>query len=179
MAGRTSKPTELILLEGKSHRTKAEIEYRKQAEETLYTGENFKETKQVKNNKVAHTEFLRLKRLYSKISFVDALDEQVINRYCLEISNQFRLEELLDKLEDKLDDADIEPKHLISLAKSISSILSNINKSKELLLKYEDRLFLNPAGRMRSIPKTPPKKEEKTGMAALLERKRLSNGKPS
>jgi hypothetical protein len=41
-----------------------------------------------------------------------------------------------------------------------------MQKSKELLLKYEDRLFLSPAGRIKSIPKTPQKKEKPSGIAA-------------
>jgi hypothetical protein len=43
----------------------------------------------------------------------------------------------------------------------------NITKSKELLLKYEDRLFLNPASRIRSIPKKPPEEEKQSRFAAF------------
>lgn len=172
MAGRPSKPTELILYEGKSHRTKAEIGQRKQAEQSLYTGESFKESKAVKDNKTAHSEFIRLKRLYSKITYIDALDQQVINRYCLEISNQERLTSLLEKMESRIDEDDgIDTKDLIQLYKSISGVLTNIAKSKEMLLKYEDRLFLNPATRVRSIPKTPEKPKEQSGMAKFMSKR--------
>ena len=167
MGGRPSKPVDMLLLEGKSHRTKAELELRKEAEKALYTGECFLETQQVKENQIAHKEFLRLKRLYGKITYIDALDQQIINRYCLEIANQVRLSVLLDKLENKLDDDKLETNDLVNLSKSISSILSNVAKSKELLLKYEDRLFLNPATRVKSIPKTPEKKAKPSGIAAF------------
>lgn len=148
------------------HRTRAEKEFRKEMETFLYTGETFTESKQVRENKIAHKEFLRLKRLYSKIVFIDGLDEQIINRYCLEVANQVQLQMLLDKMEARIDEC--EPDNLVQLYKSISGVLSNINKSKGLLLKYEDRLFLNPAGRIKAIPKTPPKEGPKSGMAAFL-----------
>lgn len=172
--GRPSKPVDLILLEGnKDRRTKAELEYRKKAEEALYTGENFKEEKFVKENPIAHKEFLRLRRLYSKISFVDALDQQMINRYCLEVANLSNLQKLYEKLESKIDDCEqLETKDIVQLYKSITGVLSNMHKSKELLLKYEDRLFLNPTSRIRSIPKKPPEEEKPSGMAAFMNKRK-------
>lgn len=170
MAGRPSKPVDLILAEGnKDRRTKAELEFRKQAEKNLYTGENFVESKQVKADTTAHKEFLRLKRLYSKVAYVDALDQQIINRYCLEITNQYKLQELLDKMESNIDDCEnLETKDIIQLYKSINSVLSNINKSKDLLLKYEDRLFLNPTSRIKSVPKKPPQPEKKSKLQSFM-----------
>ena len=48
-------------------------------------------------------------------------------------------------------------------------VLTNaIHKGVELLLKYEDRLFLNPAARIRAVPKTPPKEEKPAGIAAFM-----------
>jgi len=174
MAGRPSKPTELLLFEGKSHRTKKELENRKKVEQTLYTGETFKEQKQVKDNAIAHAEFLRLKRLYHKISYIDALDQQIINRYCLEISNQIRYQKLLDKLEIKLDDENIETSDLVQISKSISGVMGAIGKSNELLLKYEDRLFLNPSGRIKSVPKKVKEEKKQTGIEAF--RQKLAEG---
>lgn len=170
MAGRPSKPTEIIEAEGKTHLTKAEIEHRKQAEKSLYTGENFTESKQVKQNKIAHTEFLRLRRLYNKITYVDALDQQIVNRYCLEISNQEKLQQILEKMELKIDDCEqLETKDIIQLYKSINGVLSNINKSKSLLLQYEDRLFLNPTSRIKSVPKKPEKPEKKSRLKSFMD----------
>ena len=42
------------------HRTKAEIEDRKSAEEALASGEKLKERAEVRENKIAHREFLRV-----------------------------------------------------------------------------------------------------------------------
>ena len=53
MAGRPSKPVQLIKLEGnKDRRTKAELEYREKFEKSLYTGTTFKESPAVKEDPV-------------------------------------------------------------------------------------------------------------------------------
>jgi|GEM_PF-3240715 len=150
------------------HRTKAEKRIRKEAEQALYTGEKFHESEQVKKNAIAHKEYLRLKRLYDKIPYVDALDHQSVNRYCIEVSNQIRLTGLSEKMESKLDDCeDLDAGELVQLYKSIAGVISDIRKSAEMLIKLEDRLLLNPASRIKAIPKTPEKKSEASGIAAF------------
>jgi phage terminase small subunit len=164
---RPSKPTELLLLEGKSHRTKAELEYREQGERALQVERELQESAQVKADKVAHAEFLRLKRLYSTIEIVSALDQQAINRYCLELSNVARLQDALSQMSGDLaaaDDAEARER----LYGQMNRTSAAIHKGVELLLKYEDRLFLNPAARIRAVPKTPPKEEKPAGIAAFM-----------
>jgi hypothetical protein len=173
MAGRPSKPVELILIEGnKDHRTKTELKVRKDAEQALYTGFKFREMESVKRNPAAHAQYMRLKKLYKKIAYIDALDEQIINRYCKEISVVDSLEERMDKLDDELENCK-EVEDRLKIYDMQNKIQASMNKSKELLIKYEDRLFLNPAGRIKSIPKKPSKEGEKPeGIAAYLARKR-------
>lgn len=150
------------------HRTKAEIELRKKGQEALYTGEKFGETQQVKDNPVAHKEFLRLRRLYDKIPYVDALDQGAINRYCLEVSNRMRLAELSVTMEARLDGvADMTAAEVVALYKALSNIQTEQRKSEELLIKLEDRLLLNPTSRIRAVPKTPEKAPELSGVAAF------------
>jgi phage terminase small subunit len=161
MAGRGSKPVQLLKLEGKSHRTKAELDHREKVEKSLYTGTSFKESPAVKSDPVAHKEFLRLKKLYKKIEYVDGLDEQIINRYCLMVSEVESLKELLGKTDD---------------AKIIISLDKQINKKRDMLLKLEDRLFLNPTARVKAIPKNPNEPEKKSAMAEFLARRVGSNG---
>ena len=62
-----TKPAKVIAIEGKSHRTKAELNLRKQAEESLLTSEKIKERNETKNDKTAHKEFLRVEKLLEKI----------------------------------------------------------------------------------------------------------------
>jgi len=146
MAGRPSKPVQLIKLEGKSHRTKAELEHREKMEKALYTGTTFRESPAVKADPVAHKEFLRLKKLYKNIQFVDGLDEQMINRYCLLISQEQKLMESGDDF-------------------------VALHKTREMILKLEDRLFLNPVSRIKAIPKKPPEEEKESPMAQFLKRR--------
>jgi phage terminase small subunit len=160
MAGRGSKPVQLIKLEGKSHRTKKELEHREQVEKSLYSGFSFKESPAVKSDPFAHKEFLRLKKLYKKIEYVEGLDEGIINRYCLIVSEVETLQNLIRKTDD---------------VEAVISLDKQINKKRDMLLKLEDRLFLNPTARIRAIPKTPPEKEKKSAMGEFLKR-RGANG---
>jgi len=171
MAGRPSKPVGLILMEGnKDHRTKEQLETRKAAEQALYTGFTFHESKQVRDNPEAHKVFAWLRRLYKKITYIDGLDEQTINRYCLEVANTCGLQHNLQRLNDSLAEcADVAEK--LKIFELISDTLRAMNKNKELLLKYEDRLFLNPASRIRSIPKSPPKEQATGGIAAFMKKR--------
>ena len=147
---RPSKPTELLLLEGKSHRTKAELEYREQGERALQVERELQESAQVKADKVAHAEFLRLKRLYSTIEIVSALDQQAINRYCLELSNVARLQDALSQMSGDLaaaDDAEARER----LYGQMNRTSAAIHKGVELLQSI-GRLFLNQAAGSGASP---------------------------
>lgn len=156
MAGRSSKPVQLIKLEGKSHRTKAELEHREKAEKSLHTGTTFKESPAVKSDPIAHKEFLRLKKLYKSIDYVDGLDEQVVNRYCLLISQEHKIREIINRIKDPIEQL---------------GYYTELNKMQSAILKLEDRLFLNPTARVKAIPKTPPEKEKESPMAQFLKRR--------
>ena len=54
------KPFTVLKAEKKSHRTKKELKIREQGEKALVTGTAIKERKEVKENPVAHKEFLRI-----------------------------------------------------------------------------------------------------------------------
>ena len=167
MAGRASKPTAMILTEKKSHRTKAEIETRQKSEKALYTGVHFAESQQVADNQIAHTEFIRLNSLYDKIAYVDALDQNIINRYCLEVAQLYDLQSHVARLHLDLDMVEAAEDRM-KIYDMIIKTYASMDKSKAILLKYEDRLFLTPAGRMRAIPKTPPQEESESGFAAFF-----------
>jgi len=173
--GRPSKPIDLIMLEGnKLHLTKAEIERRRLAESTLATGEDFAETPPVKANATAHAEFTRLKRLFTGIKYVDALDQQIINRYCLETANQYTLQDRIARIGNELDNCkDFSDR--LKIYELISTIQSQMNKSKELLFKYEDRLMLSPTARIRALPKKVEEKKEELSGIALLRANRSRN----
>lgn len=166
----SAKPTNLLRLEGRGHRTKAELEYRERGEQALAVEGEILESAQVREDKDAHREFLRLKRLYAGIEFVGPLDQQALNMYCLEVADVGRAREELARLRGEQRQADTREERE-TLGSEIRRASVALYKSKELLLKYEDRLFLNPAARIRAVPKTPPKEEKTGGIAAYRARR--------
>jgi len=171
MPGRPSKPVQLIKLEGnKDRRTKAELEFREKMEQSLYTGTTFRESPAVKADPTAHKEFLRLKKLYKHIQYVDGLDEQIINRYCLMVSQEEQLRKALQDLNNGLAECEsIEER--IQIYNTIASISTKIEKVRDMLIKLEDRLFLNPTARIKAIPKKPPEEKKESPMAQFLKRR--------
>ncbi|AOY76675.1 P27 family phage terminase small subunit [Clostridium formicaceticum] len=174
MAGRLSKPVQLLKVEGKSHRTKEELEHREKMEKSLYTGTTFKESPVVKEDPIAHKEFLRLKKLYKSIQYVDGLDEQVINRYCMMISQEKAMQKFIEKMNEDIDKCE-DFSDRLDLYKTISGATAKLVQIRNMLIKLEDRLFLNPTARMKSIPKTPLEKNKESPMAEFLKR-RNNNG---
>ena len=65
------------------HRTNAEKAQREAAEKAAMTGIAIRERPEVKKNKAAHGEFLRIVGLLKAAGKDDALIETVINRYCM------------------------------------------------------------------------------------------------
>jgi phage terminase small subunit len=175
MAGRPSKPTQLLKLEGKSHRTKKELEHREKAEKSLYTGTTFKESPAVKSDPISHKEFLRLKKLYKKIEYVDGLDEQIINRYCMLISQEQALAKVMGKMRMDIDEFD-DPQDRLLIYESIAGLTDKTMKTRDMLLKLEDRLFLNPTTRIKSIPKNPPEEKKESAMAQFMNRRAGGHG---
>lgn len=174
MAGRPSKPVQLLKIEGKSHRTKEELEHREKMEKSLYTGTTFKESTAVKEDPIAHKEFLRLKKLYKSIQYVDGLDEQVINRYCMMVSQEKAMQKFIEKMNEDIDRCE-DFSDRLNLYKTISGATAKLVQVRNMLIKLEDRLFLNPTARIKSIPKTPTEEKKNSPMADFLKR-RGTNG---
>lgn len=157
MAGRHAKPLQLHLLNGnKRHLTKEEIAEREEQESKLRSKvKTYKPNPMVKKDAVANAMFKKLKKLYESIEYVEGLDENVINRYCLLHAEYIRLIEMRQELEERYTETEFEKK--IMIADRITDADSQINKKMDLLLKLEDRLFLNPTARIKNVPK---KKED-------------------
>lgn len=171
MAGRPSKPVQLIKLEGnKDRRTKAELEHREKMEKELKTGTIFREEPATKADPVAHKEFLRLKKLYKEIEFVEGLDQATINRYCQLKGQEEFLQELYVEVKRAIEAAKQVAKKM-ALYEDMKDIITKQNQVRDKMLKLEDRLFLNPVARMRSIPKQPPEKKKASPMAEFLNRR--------
>lgn len=173
---RPSIPIELV----KGHRTKAEIETRKEAEKALLTGTPLKEWNNTKNNKIAHKEFLRIKKLLQAINKDDGLHESVINRYCLIIAECNDFEEKREKfynnleaLEDKSSDMEIVDyfKLQAQMQKNIIDLDKQVQAKRKMLLDIEKENIMTIASALRSIPKKPDEKEKPSGVAAFMKKR--------
>lgn len=173
------KPISVIKSEGKSHVTKKQIQARQEAEKATLSGVAIKERPQVKNNTVAHKEFLRVTKLLNNLEKNDAVYEPVINRYCLIQAECTDLEEqkeyfynLIKKLDDSWDGLDdISPSEkaemYIDLAKEMARLQNGILKidaalqtKRRMLFDIEKENIMTIAAALRSIPKQETQQED-------------------
>lgn len=173
---RPSKPTDLIVIEGKSHRTKQELEYRSEQEKRLRTGKKFQASKDVKADPEAYAKFKQLRKLFGGIVFVEGLDETFINRYCLLHAETRRMEQQMRELENRASGEDLGFEETLNLAKTIMGLDKQLMKRRDMLMHMEDRMFLNPVSRIKAIPKKPPSEKEEDPMAQLLARRAGGRG---
>ena len=179
--GRPSKPVAVIEAEGKSHRTKAELECRKAAEDAVLSHEPLFERAEVRRNKLAHAEFKRVAKLMDAIGKNDALYSSGLNTYCLLYAEIADLEEekgyvqcLIDDISEaikKINDADADA--LIQLSKTVDKLLAKkisigttIDQKRRLMLAIDKENVMTVSAALRSIPKT-PEKEVNPILAAL------------
>ena len=172
---RPSKPVLVIENEKKSHRTKAEIQKRKEEEAKLLSGMEMKERKEVRENKEAHREFVRLKKLMKNIEKNDALYETVINRYamllaeCMDFEEKREsfykdLQELTENKEEMLDNEEISLsgyyKMKNTMQKNILDIDRQVQAKRKMLLEIEKENVMTIAASLRSIPKKEDKADD-------------------
>ena len=184
MAGRPPKPIIAIKTEGRSHRTKAEIEQREKAEHQLLTGERMKEYPEVKSNKIAHKEFMKLRRLLGKIGKDDALHENIMNRYALLRAECVDFEEKRENFYARLNQLGeeynnpqeghepMEPaayyKLCSQLQKNIIDLDKQVQSKRTMMLAIEKENIMTIASALRSIPKKVEDKAEDDPMTKLL-----------
>ena len=177
--GRPSKHVAVIEAEGKSHRTKAELECRKAAEDAVLSHEPLFERAEVRRNELAHAEFERVAKLMDAIGKNDALYSSGLNTYCLLYAEIAELEEekgyvqrLIDDISEaieKINDADA----LVQLSKTVDKLLAKklsvgttIDQKRRLMLAIDKENVMTVSAALRSIPKT-PEKEVNPILAAL------------
>lgn len=164
---RPSKSTDVLDEEGRSHRTKAEMKQRAEAEKALATGKKLAERREVKENPIAHREFKRVNRLLSTIGKNDALYEAIINRYCqlqAECADFERKRELFcENLEDLMVADEIAPETRYRLQaqmqKSILDADKQVQAKRKMIFDIEKECAMTISAAMRSIPKKPDVKE--------------------
>lgn len=180
---RAGKPVKLLKLEGKSNKTKAELEHREKEEAALLTGKTFRAWPEVRADEVARKEFNRLRRLLKTIEKDDALYEGIINRYCLLHSECFQIEERVNRLieeQDRLTESytnkEIKGEDYFEfqsdLSKQMLSWDSKLMEKRRMMLQIEKENVMTILSSLRAIPKKEPEVTGQSAMADYLHRKR-------
>lgn len=153
--GRPSKPTKVITMEKKSHRTKKEIATRKANEAATLSGFPLKEAADTKADEVAHKTFRTLKRLFKAIEKDDAIYSNTVNRYCMISAEVERLQEDRSRTEKMIQDSEgeCEPKDFIEMMKLLMSIDRELKNKRQQLFAIEKESCMTIASALRSIPK--------------------------
>ena len=149
MPGRRGKPLQLHLIDGKSRLTKAEIEFRRENEIHIGT-HDFKMPSLVAGIPVAKKKWEEVIGLYLDVDadFVSTSDSGIIERYCLAYAEYVALQNARDEIVKK-GWSPVKTAHAIEEM----NLENSINKKNDMLIKLEDRLFLNPLAKVRNVPK--------------------------
>lgn len=163
-----TKPATVIELEGKSHRTKAELRQRKKTEADLLSGKALKETKEVRGHPSAHKEFVRIRGLLKSIGKDDDLYSGVINRYCMlsaeckefeeKRESIYRRQEALEERAEELEFVDY-CKLQNDLSKMLISFDRQVQAKRKMMFDIEKENIMTIASSLRSVPKAPEKKK--------------------
>ena len=180
---RPPKPAAVLEEEGKSHRTKAELESRKKAEAAVLSGVKCFERPNVKSDPIAHKEYQRLIRLMRAIKKDDALYAPIFNRYCELFSEiEFYLgrirsvseamdkaQECFDALDDiTADDINLYLKQTTQLMNQLNSANSAVMQKRKMLFDIEKECCMTVAAALRTIPKEAEKNDNLDPLIAIL-----------
>lgn len=159
VGGRNAQPIEIIQGNGRSHHlTKAEIERRKAAEIKV-KNKTFKASEFVMQDPRALEEFKRLKKLYKEIEFINALDEHIINQYCMSVSE---LDDLITAMNvarrQMKDEEEVVARKGLEMYMSVGT---EIRMKRQEILRLSDRLYLNPVARTKNVPRKPQEEAPK------------------
>jgi phage terminase small subunit len=183
MKGRNAQPIDILTATGKKHLTKEEKQQRKDAEIKL-GGDRVVCPMYVIQDRVAHGKWKALIADYNKaksngIEIIKSSDAGILAMYCKTFSEYQELLKAYQRvseirydcseLQELITDTNDEGKYLYSYKvqkalkdlfsiNAIMTIETAINKKMDMLLKMEDRLFLNPLAKVKNVPQ--PKKAE-------------------
>ncbi|MDF2889779.1 MAG: terminase [Clostridia bacterium] len=177
--GRNAQNIDLLVAKGNKHFTKAEIEARKEAEVKL----GKKDLKKIKpptyvvNNLVAYEKWKSLMKDYTEaaknnIEILTSTDVEILAKYCTTYSEYLSLIDRRNRVDEidfvmvnypSKESAKIRGEKRKSLNEvyrldQVIKIETAINKKHDLLIKLEDRLFLNPLAKVKNVPKAAKEK---------------------
>jgi len=149
---RPAKPVSLHLANGNTRGlTKAEIEYR-QKNEIKLGDQSFICPDNILGDEIALSKWNELMVIYSDIEFVGTADAGILERYCMLTSDLYRLRRIQNLEWTKYEVGEI-------TFEVYNKVEQAINKKNELLVKIEDRIFLNPVCRIKNVAKKPDEEQ--------------------
>ena len=151
--GRAAQKVDLILAKGKSHHlTKAEIERRKDAEIKLGLTdlEKLEAPEFIKNDTTAFKYWKKHLKEYKEaaknnIEVLTTSDIGSLALYCKtysEYENSLKRKQVFELNMTELSSID-----------DLMKLENAVNKKMDMLLKMQDRLFLNPLAKIKNVPK--------------------------
>jgi len=184
---RPTKP--LALIEG--HRTKSELEVRRDAELAMLTGEPMQRLFVAKDHPKAAKEFERLKSLLGRIGKDDDLYSRMVNTHCLLVEECDQIQGIRDQFiaskeelkadyrNDALGDPEsggIKASEYYRLLAKLSDNIINCDKQlmvkRKMMLDIDKENILTVQSALRSIPKKPEEKKGKTGVEKFMANRR-------
>jgi phage terminase small subunit len=165
-----AKPVMIYEAQGKAnHRSKKEMSNRKDSV-IKFGGQYIKCPEYIKIDLNAYAKWQEIAELYFGVDFIGAGDSGMIARYCIThseymdlISRRGRIDALTkdnEDVEEVLPESDdifsFKVRRKIMDAISTQAILNldtSINKKMDMLIKMEDRMFLNPLAKLKNVPK--------------------------
>lgn len=170
--GRNGQPIDILTANGKKHLTKEEIQQRKDSEIKVGADTKTKSLRcpdYVKGDLNAFKRWKEIIKIYKDVDFVSSGDVCFLARYCMTFSEYLRLldqkkrierfeidyERLLERFDAEL----LEGLDAFFRFEPVMQLDTAINKKMDLLMKMEDRSFLNPLSKVKNVPQKP--KEDK------------------
>lgn len=199
MPGRNAKPIGLHLAEGNPNNlTKEQIKQRQEAEVKLGANDisKLKKPSFVTRDKVANAYWNQLIKEYKTaadqgIELLSSSDVGMLALYCKTYSEYENLLKAYQRIDSIAQDSDPLYKYIleqddyvmkamtqIAQLASIDGILkieTAINKKMDMLLKMQDRLFLNPLAKVKNVPK-PKEKPKESAMAKFMNKRAGGHG---
>lgn len=175
MAGRRGQPIDILVAKGKKHLTNEEKKRRKEGEIKIGKSKFICPEFVLKDPK-ALEKWTEVMGLYKDVDFVSSGDTGYIARYCKTFSEYLKLIDRISRIKDISEDScDLEDyindsdefdnrvkKQLMDMISTDAALRfeAAVNKKQDLLIKMEDRMFLNPLSKVRNVPKKDPVKAD-------------------
>lgn len=170
VGSRRAKSLSSILDANAKHITKSEVEFRARAEAAIRSNcKAWVMWPAVRANRIAALKFKELTLLYAENPYVERMDSDLMNEYsllCAEMRDMRDRRQLLSSkataaLRGKLLDGGqpVGLEQALALSDALGELDKLLLKARPQLVQLMDRLLLTPTGRIKSVPKTPPKAE--------------------